>query len=285
MSEGHDQTTNIMIDYAIQQLTAIQQEIQDLLKKQTRLQIKDLKGTISDEEKIELAGIDKLLNEARGVANHYAEFIKLTIDEPPESKSFSDADRHWIQAVTGVNTAYRKWTGYVIDETVRPGDDFKTAFERVGLEVTVMETNGLKKRELKGRTDYAVGLGKGMDMFDNTDPREVHLVAVLAKRAMRAEDLWQCVAQAVSLYKLLKDAGKANKANKRVCGILSDATRWQFVFIDEKGLLWQSELFIIDLRSYDQSNVLPVYRTVHHIVKCCHEACTSPAVSLNQCLQ
>lgn len=121
-------------------------------------------------------------------------------DEDPESKSFSEADREWIQAVTGVNTAYIKWIDYVIDETIYPGSEFKKAFERVGkafhqlegvgrrilldlflsdvilrpefgevlrifseFEFTVVETNGPKKRKITGRTDYAVGLGKGKD--------------------------------------------------------------------------------------------------------------------------
>jgi hypothetical protein len=323
------------MDSDCQQLAAIDQKIEDLVKKQTRLKTKDHRGTITDEEKIELAGIDTLLENLEQQRKHYVKFIELAIKEPPESKSFSEANSGWIQAVTGVNTTYRKWTGYVIDETVHPGAEFKTAFERVGkafhqyteagrriflnlflsdiilrpefdetlrifpeLEVTVVETNGPKKRKLSGRTDYTVGkrqlsgrmdytvgFGKGKDMFDNTIPQEVHLVAVEAKISIGEEDLWQCVAQAASLYKTRVDAGKASK---RVWGIVSNAKQWQFLLIDEDGLLWQSDDFLMDLRSYDESKVLKVYRIVHYIVKCCHEACTPPpstassVVSLNQ---
>ncbi|KAI8804641.1 hypothetical protein BJ742DRAFT_823665 [Cladochytrium replicatum] len=298
------------MDALVQQLAAVEQEIKDLVKTQTRLQKKDHQGAITDEEEIELAGIDKLLEKLEASAKRYDSYIKLAIKEPPESKSFSEADSEWIQAVTGVSTTYRKWIDYVIDETVHPGPEFKTAFERVGkafhqhneagrriflnlflsdiilrpefnetlrifpeLEVTVVETNGPKKRKLNGRTDYTVGFGKGKDMFDNTIPREVHLVAVEAKTSIGEQDLWQCVAEAASLYKTRVDA---DKANKRVWGILSNAKQWQFVLIDEDGLLWQSEEFLLDLRSYDESKVWQVYRIVHYIVKCCHEACTPP---------
>ena len=311
------------MDALVQRLAAVEKEIKDLVKKQTRLQKKDHQGTITDEERIDLVGIDKLLAEARDSKKYYVEIIKLAMkDEPPVTKSFSEADSAWIQAVTGVNTDYRQWTDYVIDEAVHPGPEFKTAFERVGkafhqqneagrriflnlflsdiilrkefggalrifpeLQVTVVETNGPKKRKLSGVTDYTVGFGKGKDIFDNTIPREVHLVAVEAKTSIGQQDLWQCVAEAASLYKTRVDAGKANK---RVWGILSNATQWQFVLINEDGLLWQSEEFQLNLRSYVESKVLQVYRIVHYIVKCCNEACTLPqstassVVSLNQ---
>jgi hypothetical protein len=267
---------------------------------------------MTDEEEIELAGIGVLLADARDSKKNYLELIKLAMkDEPPVTKSFSEADSEWIKVVTGVKTMpYRKWTDYVIDETVHPGPEFQTAFERVGkafhqqneagrriflnlflsdiilrpefnealrifpeLEVSVVETNGPKKRKLNGRTDYTVAFGKGKDIFDNTIPREVHLVAVEAKTSIGEQDLWQCVAEAASLYKTRVDAGKVNK---RVWGILSNAEMWKFIFIDENKLLWQSGAFIMDLRSYDEPQVLQVYRIVHYIVKCCHEACTPP---------
>jgi hypothetical protein len=305
-----------------QQLAAVEQEIKDLIKKQTRLQKKDQQGTITDEEEIELAGIGVLLEKLEASAKRYFELIKLAIKEPPESKSFSEADSEWIQAVTGVNTTYRKWTGYTIDVNIQPRPGFQTKFEEVArafhqqneagrriflnlflsdiilreefggalrifpeLQVTVVETNGPKKRKLNGRTDYTVGFGKGKDIFDNTIPREVHLVAVEAKTSIGEQDLWQCVAEAASLYKTRVDAGKAKRS---VWGILSNAETWKFIFIDEAGLLWRSGPFNIDLYSYTETEVLQVYRIVHYIVKCCHEACTPPpsmassVVSLNQ---
>jgi hypothetical protein len=71
-----------------QQLAAVEQEIKDLVKEQTRLQKKD---PITDEEEIELAGIDKLLAEAKEQRKDYRELIKLAMkDEPPVTKSFSN---------------------------------------------------------------------------------------------------------------------------------------------------------------------------------------------------
>ncbi len=111
-----------------QQLAAVEQKIEDLVKKQTRLQKKDHQGTITNVEEIELAGIDKLLAEAKDDKKYYQQLIKLAIKEPPESKSFSEADSEWIQAVTGVNTAYRKWTDYVIDETINTRENILLRF-------------------------------------------------------------------------------------------------------------------------------------------------------------
>jgi hypothetical protein len=310
------------MDAFLQQLAALEQAIENLIKKQTLLQKKDHQGTITDDEDIELAGIDKLLEELKQQRKDYLELIKLAIKDPPESKSFSQADSEWIQAVTGINTTYRKWTSYVIDETVHPGPEFMTAFENVGkafhqhheagrriflnlflsdiilrpefdetlrifpeLEVTVVETNGPKKRKLHGKTDYTVGFGKGIDMFDNSIPHDIHLVAVEAKTSIGEQDLWQCVAEAASLHKTRVDAGKANTC---VWGILSNAKQWQFILIDEDGFLWQSIEFLIDLRSYDKLKVLQVYRIVHYIMKCCHGIYTPPPslasslVSLNE---
>jgi hypothetical protein len=115
-----------------QQLAAVEQKIKDLIKKQTRLQQKDLKGAITDEEELELAGIDKLLAETRDDKRYYQELIKLAMkDETPETKTFSEADSAWIRAVTGINTTDRKWTGYTIDVHIQPRPGFPTKFEEV----------------------------------------------------------------------------------------------------------------------------------------------------------
>jgi hypothetical protein len=306
-----------------QRLAAFEQKMEDLVKKQTRLKKKEHRGTITEEEEIDLAGIGLLLAEAKDDKKYYHELIKLAMkDEPPVTKSFSEANSEWIEAVTGVNTAYRKWTGYTLDVHIQPRPGFQTKFEEVAqafhqlkqagrriflnlflsdiilrqefggallifpeLQLTV-ESNGPKKRKLNGITDYTVGFGKGKDIIDNSIPREVNLVAVEAKTNIGEEDLWQCVAEAASLYKIRVDAAKTNKS---VWGILSNAIQWQFVLIDEDGLLWRSEEFLLDLRSYNESKVLHVYRFLHYIVKCCYEAFTPPpsmtqsVLSLNQC--
>ncbi|KAI3637722.1 hypothetical protein MIR68_004371 [Amoeboaphelidium protococcarum] len=278
------------MDSCLQLLAAVEQDIKDLIDQRAALKKVERKLVLTSDEQEELARLDMRLADARASVKRYESFIKLAMkDEPPVTKSFSEADSEWIQAVTGVNTAYRRWGPVTLsmlqfnhglaskqnlknDIILREefGGDLRIFPE---LQVTVVQTNGTKKRKLSGVTDYTVGFGKGKDIFDNTIPREVHLVAVEAKTSKGEQDLWQCVAEAASLYKTRVDAGKAKK---RVWGILSNAKQWQFVHIDEDGLLWRSEEFLLDLRFYDESKVLQVYRIVYYIMKCCHEACTPP---------
>jgi hypothetical protein len=75
--------------------------------------------------------------------------------------------------------------------------------------------------------DYTVGFGKGKDIFDKWIPQESHLVAVEAKTRIGENDFWNCVAQAATLYKTRVDAGKANK---RVWGIISNASNLEVFF-------------------------------------------------------
>ncbi|KAI3649498.1 hypothetical protein MP228_005130 [Amoeboaphelidium protococcarum] len=235
-----------------QQLAAVEQEIKDLIDQRASLKKVERKQVLTSDEQEELARLDMRLADARASVTRYESFIiKLAMnDELPVTKSFSEADSEWIQAVTGVNTAYRRWTGYTVNVSVQPRPGFQTKFEEVSrafhqqneagrriflnlflsdiilrqefgggdlrifpeLPITVVETNGPKKRKLSGVTDYTVGFGKGKDIFDNTIPREVSLVAVEAKTSIGEQDLWQCVAEAASLYKTRVDAGKAKKA-------------------------------------------------------------------------
>ncbi|KAL5038725.1 hypothetical protein RTP6_005988 [Batrachochytrium dendrobatidis] len=133
---------------------------------------------------------------------------------------------------------YRLWTSFTseLDEAVVPSPGFQQAYENVsktfhmrtgagrriflnlflsdivllpefkntllifpGIEMSV-ESKGPKKRRLNGKTDYTVGFGKDVDIFDNTPPRELHLVAIEAKNSsFDHEDLWQCVAETATL--------------------------------------------------------------------------------------
>jgi hypothetical protein len=63
-----------------------------------------------------------------------------------------------------------------------------------------VESKGAKKRKLNGKADYTVGFGKDYGIFDNTPPRELHLVAIEAKNSsLNEDDLWQCVAETATL--------------------------------------------------------------------------------------
>jgi hypothetical protein len=77
----------------------------------------------------------------------------------------------------------------------------------------------------------------------------------------------------------------AGKVSRRVWGISLECGDVE-IYLNE--LLWQSGAFIMDLCSYEEPQVLQVYRIVHYIVTCSHEACITPpsttslVVSLDQ---
>ena len=257
-----------------------------------------------------MEGVAKLLTVLQGQENRWFKLVEQENKPEETSKSFGEADAEWIASVTGISYNYREWTSFTseLDETVFPSPGFQQAYENVSkafhmrteagrriflnlflsdivllpefknvlrifpeIEMSV-ESKGPKKRKLNGKTDYTVGFGKDIDIFDNTPPRELHLVAIEAKNSSLDEnDLWQCVAETATLYKSRKDAGKAKCA---VWGVLSNATDWKFIHIDEGGKLWRSEKYLLNLRSYNQDQVLFIYRLLHYVVKCCYESCT-----------
>jgi hypothetical protein len=289
-------------------LEAVQQEIKDLLRKETRLKKKEQKGQLDDEEEIELEGLAKLLVVLQGQEKYWQGEVSKENRSEETSKSFGEADADWIASVTGIDYKYREWTSFTIDEDVKPSPDFKKAYENVSrafhmrteagrriflnlflsdivllpefkyslrifpeIEMSV-ESSGPKKRKLNGKTDYTVGFGKDVDIFDNTSPRELHLVAIEAKNSsMDEDDLWQCVAETATLYKSRIDAKKSKCS---VWGVLSNATDWKFIYIDEDGKLWRTDKYLLNLRSYNEQQVTFIYRMLHFVVKRCFEACT-----------
>ena len=291
-------------------LDAVQQKMEDLLRKKTKLKKKQEKGQLTDEEEIDLEGVAELLTVLQGQEKYWREEVSKENKPEETSKSFGEADAEWIASVTGINYKYREWTSFTseLDETVIPSPRFQQDYENVSkafhmrteagrriflnlflsdivllpefknalrifpeIEMSV-ESSGPKKRKLNGKTDYTVGFGKDIDIFDNTPPRELHLVAIEAKNSsLDEDDLWQCVAETATLYKSRKDAGKAKCA---VWGVLSNANHWKFIHIDEDGKLWRSKEFLLELRSYNQDEVLFIYRLLHYVVKCCYESCT-----------
>jgi hypothetical protein len=105
-----------------QELKSVEKEIKDLLKKETKLLKKVKTGQINDEESIDLEGIGKLLKELKEDKNYWQRQVELANKgdtAEPEAKSFSEADQPWIESVCDVNCQYRKWTSYILDETVQ----------------------------------------------------------------------------------------------------------------------------------------------------------------------
>jgi hypothetical protein len=150
-------------------------------------------------------------------------------------------------------------------------------FTEVPMDVlsTHVIANG-KKRKLNGKTDYTIGFARGLDTFSITPPYELHLAAIEAKCRLDESDLWHCVAETATLYKSRKDN---NKTKCVVWGVLSNAKTWQFIHIDEQGLLWRSGEILLELREYQEAQVLVIYRMLYYMIKCCFES--SPQVSPN----
>lgn len=138
-------------------------------------------------------------------------------------------------------------------------------FCEVKMEVSVVE-GGNKRLKLGGFHDYTIGNSQQDNVIGAEVPDESHIIAVEAKRVWEPKNIWQCIAEAATLHKARKDAGKQNCS---VWGILSNAFQWQFIKIDHGGKLWLSANYLLDLRVYNKEQVRVVYRCLHHIVRSC----------------
>ncbi|KAJ3402767.1 hypothetical protein HDU80_004774 [Chytriomyces hyalinus] len=238
--------------------------------------VADLSATLADLKKNKDSWIDLICIQTNG-------------DFVPESKPFKEADAEWTKSVTGINTDYRMWA-VALDDDIRPTEAFKAQFEDIAkfvhmkneggrrfflnlflldivkraefngalkifpeIPMEVTQLIGTKKRKLSGTEVYTVGLNsKRLDTFDIAPPKELHLIAIEAKVDWGTQDFWQCVAETATLYKARKDAGKTKCS---VWGVLSNAKLWQFVFINEDGILSQTEEFSLNLHVYDEEKI------------------------------
>ena len=301
----------------IHKLEAVEQKIEDLIKRKSKLKELEGENRLSNKEEAELGGIQELLIVLEKQQKFWQSQVNKanSLDEQIESKTFSEANLSWIASVCEVDCRYRRWTQFVLDENVTPSDRFKAnfietqqvfhqlneagrrvflnlflsdivgsdpflntlrIFTEIPMEVlsTSVAENG-KRRRLNGKTDYTIGFGgEDFDIFDITPPNELHLVAVEAKCNLSESDFWQCFAETATLYKSRKDKKKKKLA---VWGVCSDAVDWIFIHIDQNGLLYRSEKYTLDLRTYEEERVFPIYRMLYYLVKCCFES--SPPVS------
>ena len=295
-------------DYDRERLVETEKEVDKVARELIPLKQKLALNTITVAEQVELDSLKDLHGSLEQRRNDYLRLIETKKKKPTESKAFSDADSTWIEELTGVDTSYREWNDYQLDNDVHPGPEFKTAFERVGrafhqtskagrrvylnlflsdiilrpefegslrifteLDLTVVKMENGKKRKLSGRAAYTIGFGKGKGIFDSEVPRDIHMVVVESKVGVAYEDMPRCIAEAATVYKNLVDGGKKTT---RVWGILSNAEFWTFIFINEFGQLSQSNAFVLDLCEYDEAAVLNVYRILYYIVKSCYELYT-----------
>ena len=102
----------------------------------------------------------------------------------------------------------------------------------------------------------------------------MHLVVGEATRDGLLDSYQQCIALAAVPQKYKKDAGKLNK---KVWEILSNATLWKFIYIDDSGNLYTSKDFTLTLPSYDSDELYLIFRCFHHIVQSCFEASPPPS--------
>jgi hypothetical protein len=292
-------------------LDAVQQEINDLVKRKYELKNMARKRQRSGDEEDEFDEVVEKL--AMLVERERLWLKKISKDDKPDvvSKSFSEAKEDWIASVTGVNCDTPiKWTSFTSElKEVAPSAEFQKAFENISkafhmtteagrriylnlflsdiilqaefnnelrifpeLELSVQEVVGEVTRVLKGRTDYTIGFSKGKGIFTSDHPRELHLVAIEAKSStMSIFDVRQCIAETSTLYKSRKVAGKANCA---VWGVISNAEHWKFIHIDHEGKLYQSQGYLLELCSYDHDQVKKIYQLLYYVVNCCYKSCT-----------
>ncbi|EPZ36900.1 hypothetical protein O9G_006078 [Rozella allomycis CSF55] len=228
-----------------------------------------------------------------------------------ESKLFGEADDDWIESVTGIDTKRRLWNTYTIDDSIVPSPSFKDRFDQISrvfhlekeagrriylnlfladivdreefqgklrifpeLEMSITKVVGGKRRKLGGKHDYTIGFGQGLDPFgQKTPPKELHLVAIEGSRNWEEQNLWQCVAEAATIFRVRKDAKKAKCS---VWGVLTNATDWIFIHIDEDGKLHRSDKFLLNLPYFRENEVFFIYRLLYHVVDQCFRACTPP---------
>jgi hypothetical protein len=139
-----------------------------------------------------------------------------------------------------------------------------------GLEFEVKSVSESEPLKLSGVADYTIGHHTSKGIFELDPGKELHLVAVEAKRDWAEDAYWKCVAQVAALYKSRKDAGKEKC---RVWGIISNATHWKFLSINDRGVLSESREYVLELNTYCAETEV-IYRIIHRIVTLCFN--TSP---------
>ncbi len=111
----------------LDQLKAVELEIKtvkagmpELLKKSKR------PAGLTTDEQVELDLLKETLEQLKKDKKYWEELIKLATKEEAkeESKSFREADEEWIKSITSINTTYREWTTYHLDDSITPSEQF-----------------------------------------------------------------------------------------------------------------------------------------------------------------
>jgi hypothetical protein len=285
--------------------------IQSLITTRASLEVLGPEATLV--QQIELESVREKIQSAHAAAIDFAAIMAKVSEEGENSKLFTNADRHFIEKVTGTKLCPRAWI-VPEDTKVIPSETLKQRLEAIGNVVCIYKEAGRRlvlneflldilsrdefrnalglypeyefsvsalsdtaeKFQLSGVADYTIGRSdKTTRLLGKEPPKELHLVAAEAKRDWPDESFWQCVAQTAALYKSRKDA---RKAVCKVWGFLSNAALWTFVHIDEEGQLHATSTpLTLQIGSYDERKVLSIYRHIYYIVKAAFDASPPPS--------
>jgi hypothetical protein len=200
--------------------------------------------------------------------------------------AYGKADMKFIQETTGISEDIQVWEDIPLDDCIRPSEDFIALYKKnssvfdfiqeagrrtiidlflreivslfpplmVVCEYHMKLTNESKRRRLNGSCDYTI-CHRGHRQLP-------HLVAIEAKKTVQ-EALLQCIGECASIHYRRK---KDNLRNKSVYGIHSNGSSWYFIFIDERGNVFQSAEFRLNVSHYVENEVEAIYRLVHYVV-------------------
>ncbi|KAI9341217.1 hypothetical protein BDR26DRAFT_334014 [Obelidium mucronatum] len=246
-----------------------------------------------------------LREEKMAYLKNWEEFWTNKIGET-ELKSFKEADRKWTQRVTGINIDYRHLDPY-LPTGIHPLRGFQKQYIEAANYVHMENEGGrrfvlnlflldiVKRPEFNGRlkifpnvlmdaaqstndgeiqltgiVDYIIGsYPDGLEAFDVGAPEGIHFIATEASVKWRTEDFWRCVAEAATLFKTKKDAGETDCS---VWGVASNAKNWQFIHIDNCGLMWRSSELSLNLGIFPKDEVTKIYRFLYVAVNSCFKA-------------
>ncbi|KAJ3103946.1 hypothetical protein HDU96_009089 [Phlyctochytrium bullatum] len=219
----------------------------------------------------------------------------------PITYSLENAGREWVQCVTGVDLRFQTWDLCSIDQTVFPRSTFRTSLEEIaqvfdlstaagtrtvlnlfltdvilrpefagalricsGINLSV-ESGGVSSLRLEGKLQYAVRVLPA----SRSESRPQDVVVGVVDEGAAGRSLWLCAVHASAVY---KTRVCERRPRKSVWGLVAGTDAWQFVSIDEAGRLSGSGRFPLNLCTYDEEEVMGLYRMVYHVVKCAYDA-------------
>ncbi|KAI3655818.1 hypothetical protein MP638_004421 [Amoeboaphelidium occidentale] len=144
-----------------------------------------------------------------------------------------------------------------------------------------LSTDRRKKQRINGSIDYAVfPLTDRTKDEDKAIPVESLFIVVKAKaKTLAGECLRQCIAEAATVHKARKDAGKQNK---QVWGVVTSGDTWRFIHIDNNGSVAVTHKYSIKSLTYDELNeneVKEIYQVLHYVIGLAFKA--SPTTTPN----